>query len=120
MGVKMRELRDLTQDEITDIESVIGDFLEMNERESKATAYAIDRSVARSTAWQDIATAPRDGTDILVANAINGAVYIVAWDEDINIWTDFSFDEEYEDGFRRYRPDFWMPLPKPPVGNENG
>lgn len=70
-------------------------------------------------AWRDIATAPKDGTRILLARR-GGKVVAGRWDEDRYrqkprpFWTD---DEERiwgRDALRRDTPSGWMPLPTPP------
>ncbi|KQY96411.1 DUF551 domain-containing protein [Brevundimonas sp. Root1423] len=73
-------------------------------------------SPAEQVGWRDIATAPRDGTTILVANVCNGAIYDVHWqDEGGNGagWVDGTTDS-YED-LIVYEPSHWMPLPTPPA-----
>lgn len=53
--------------------------------------------------WQDISTAPRDGTTIL------------AWDGDYVI-VKANPDGGWSDDFQQYlRLDKWMPLPAPPI-----
>lgn len=67
--------------------------------------YAVDEEVAPpAPRWQPIATAPRDGTRIIVAWA-NGAV------ESAQFWTR---DGKWN-GHSRTNPTHWMPLPAPPV-----
>lgn len=80
--------------------------------------------------WQDISTAPRDGTPILVG----GGTYI--YDSDtfgmvnkfrsvsVAAWTD-RWDSGWQgencgghDEFFWYSPTHWMPLPTPPEGGE--
>jgi hypothetical protein len=51
--------------------------------------------------WRPIATAPRDGTDILVALPW-GKVLIVRWNQ-LRRWSN------------DVRPTHWMPLPAPPL-----
>lgn len=67
--------------------------------------YAVDEEVAPpAPRWQPIATAPRDGTRIIVAWA-NGAV------ESAQFWTR---DGKWN-GHSRTNPTHWMPLPAPAV-----
>jgi len=69
--------------------------------------------------WRDIATAPRDGTPILVANACNGAVYDARWEERGGNgpgWVDGVIDL-CEDEIV-YSPSHWQPLPPPPAESE--
>ena len=53
--------------------------------------------------WQDIATAPKDGTEIL---GWDGRQVLVSWDADFKRFEDRG-------GFAR-RVTLWMPLPDPP------
>jgi hypothetical protein len=70
------------------------------------------------TEWQPIGTAPKDGSEILVALGYHSrydkedyAFRIVSWDAEVNGWYD-----EVEDGCYTYPgfPGLWMPLPAPP------
>lgn len=74
--------------------------------------------------WQPIATAPRDGTRVLLGPAFPGppideAVVVGYWDRDEaheggQCWRDVEVSERLE-------PTHWMPLPDPPVStNANG
>ena len=64
--------------------------------------------------WQPIATAPKDGSGILIV--AGGLVFEAFWDymHDVNVWRyanmtdDQSLSEIIE-------PTHWMPLPTPPV-----
>lgn len=68
--------------------------------------------------WQPIATAPKDGTEILGALPYHGrydkedfARRIISWDKDGRGWYD-----EIEDSYHVH-PDsvrYWCPLPAPP------
>lgn len=61
--------------------------------------------------WQPIETAPRDGTDILVATqSYLGGVVMAAWDKGRRqemAWMDM-YGDAYPDATH------WMPLPPPP------
>jgi hypothetical protein len=59
-------------------------------------------------AWQPIETAPKDGRLIMVAHneSYQNGVAIVRWSENYGAWVDYDNDF--------WKPDFWMPLPKPP------
>jgi hypothetical protein len=73
--------------------------------------------------WHPIATAPKDGTRVLVAGGTRGCEYswcefygakvkdtaVVKWD---------SVTEQFVDGELHYNPTHWMPLPAPPVPGE--
>jgi hypothetical protein len=71
-------------------------------------------SEAKFGEWQPIATAPRDGTEVLLATddrggyGKNGATY-GAWNG--NLWETFHGDDEEGE---RVGPHWWMPLPEPP------
>lgn len=64
--------------------------------------------------WQPIETAPKDGTNILIAyrDGYFGDMVVTkaAWDEDKEKW-DKLFSNEYIKDI----PTHWMPLPKPPT-----
>jgi hypothetical protein len=70
------------------------------------------------TEWQPIATAPRDGTDILVT--MTHGLGDEEWD---NIqWVDYCLTDENWIIFKRridipFPPTHWMPLPDPPNGD---
>lgn len=93
----------------------------------------------RPSQWQDISTAPRDGTEVLLGwffkdknGIVHDEAYIVAaWYENmegngIACWmvdADYSFtfnkNPHYEDtphDCRLTDPTHWMPLPEPPKG----
>ena len=66
--------------------------------------------------WQPIESAPKDGTEILVANISNGAIYTVMWlDEGESIgWWDIASLDDYGRA-TLFSPTHWMQLPNPPV-----
>lgn len=67
--------------------------------------------------WQDINTAPKDGTRILISSG--RGISAVEWlDNEIEYW---HVDDNKHGPFalRGSAPTHWMPLPKPPV-EENG
>lgn len=78
------------------------------------------------TAWQDISTAPKDGTRVLVWSAAAQQAYVAAWmtaleDRDDSTWI-FARDLNFADpsraiAFAVAKPTHWMPLPKPPATN---
>ncbi len=55
------------------------------------------------TGWRDIATAPRDGTDVLVCDDETGERHVSYWTGDC--WS----------GRNRFKPTHWMPLPTAPT-----
>lgn len=60
--------------------------------------------------WRDISTAPRDGTEVLVAMP-SGALTVARWQVDRRytaggVW--------YHAPFALPQPTHWMPLPDPP------
>jgi hypothetical protein len=68
--------------------------------------------------WRPIATAPRDGTEIIYRRRgrWEGAIGRCRWDagaygEDEPAWWDVDADQEAY-------PGHWMPLPTPPAGDE--
>jgi hypothetical protein len=65
--------------------------------------------------WQDISTAPKDGTEILVA--IGEKRRVVSWYTGINrINRRFPWlCQSGTDGWRADVPTHWQPLPQPPV-----
>lgn len=65
------------------------------------------------TGWRPIETAPKDGTNILLAHP--SAVFDGYWDELSRGWVD-DVTDLYEDKIT-YEPTHWMPLPPPPEGS---
>ena len=76
--------------------------------------------VARADQWQDIATAPIDGTDILVC-----VTYNLSADEwETKIWVDWQVPTERWPVYWGkidvpFPPTHWMPLPSPPAIRSN-
>jgi len=69
-------------------------------------------SQALQTEWQDISTAPRDGTQYLVTNG--ECVVMATWpNEEIHV-----FDVTDHQAFWGYPPTHWMPLPAAPPKEE--
>lgn len=61
--------------------------------------------------WKTIETAPKDGTDVLIAGPEFGkgpAFYLAV----AGFHHDYWREEEYGDNY--YQPTHWMPLPAPP------
>jgi uncharacterized protein (DUF2237 family) len=62
-------------------------------------------------AWQDISTAPKDGTRILLYRPGNGWCVVIAWwSESAGAYGDYA-------GFFKDAT-HWMPLPSPPEAGE--
>ena len=57
--------------------------------------------------WQDISTAPRDGTDVLVVGA-NGIMRVAIWDTTVG-----AFRANIH-SYVKLTATHWMPLPEPP------
>lgn len=55
--------------------------------------------------WQDISTAPKDGTDVLLGNS-HGSLMI-------GFWNGRAWDDGDHRSFERW-PTHWMPAPPPP------
>jgi hypothetical protein len=60
--------------------------------------------------WQPIETAPRDGTRILVSDA-DGFMIVAFW------FADGWDDGDFRSGLTW--PQYWMPLPPPPMEQSN-
>lgn len=81
----------------------------------KEQKHLIDQLLAERK-WQDIASAPKDGTDIIVFDVLSGrgGVGFFGWDGDAYddpvppFQVFISFNESCE------TPTHWMPLPQPP------
>lgn len=61
---------------------------------------------ASAPKWQQIETAPRDGSFVLVCWEGSPESAIVAWADDSGAWV-------FEDEEQRLTPSHWMPLPEP-------
>lgn len=80
----------------------------------------LDKEKEKMSSWQDIETAPRDGTSILACRDNGcGWEYDVVWyvdnPESYNWATAGATDGWYPEG----RLGYWMPLPEPPYKIEN-
>jgi hypothetical protein len=62
----------------------------------------------RTNSWQDIATAPKDGTRVLVYIGHAFGLLIARWDSNAEEWVD---DEPFAPD---PQPTHWMPLPAEP------
>lgn len=63
-----------------------------------------DKPVGPSEGWQDISTAPKDGTRLLMVNPESGSVRIAWYDEPHESWSYSGV----------WPPTHWQPLPAPP------
>lgn len=79
------------------------------QRAEAALALA-DRLEARE-GWRDIASAPKDGTRVLLAHA--SAAFDGWWDDGEGAWVDGETDNDGD--YIAYRPSHWMPLPPLPL-----
>ena len=57
--------------------------------------------------WQPIATAPKDGSYVLVYDPDVGFPYTCTWE--YGEWTEASGEQ-----YMTFKPTHWMPLPEPP------
>lgn len=69
--------------------------------------------------WQDISTAPKDGTPILITRPTSypaeEAYHVVRWEEVDGFW--FCHDGKFDTWLRGPDPTHWMPLPAAPTGD---
>lgn len=65
------------------------------------------------TDWQDISTAPKNGTEILVFYKSSGVISIAWYDERVLQWV-VSVADNGEPIWNDPYPTHWMPLPSPP------
>lgn len=76
---------------------------------------AINEAVQNAGQWQDIATAPRDGTAILITRDTRfqseEGWHVVRWDDD---WWQVHCGK-FDHPLRGPDPTHWMPLPSPPA-----
>jgi hypothetical protein len=79
--------------------------------EIKRLRAALEGSVA-VPAWQEISTAPRDGSEVLLCDARVKHLHMVAgWEQDIDGFSWLTADGQYHDD----RFTHWQPLPEPPA-----
>ena len=82
--------------------------IEITDLERRKLAEAGAQSI-KSSRWQPISTAPKDGTEIL-AYADNkgqkGERMVLYWDRGFWLWGAIAIHD----------PTHWMPLPEPPEG----
>lgn len=83
-------------------------------------AEALMPFLARSK-WQDISTAPQDGSVVLgvTVEAQRPAVRITWFDADVGKWMSTGKLEKFVLQPHRWWPTHWVPLPQPPSSQEN-
>lgn len=96
-----------------ELEDSTGHSISAGEWKQRKDGY-VELVLPAPSGWQDIATAPRDGTRILAYNPVIG-VYNTAWNQ-----TRDCTEEGFYCGFTKYvgvwycSPTHWMPLPEKP------
>lgn len=79
-------------------------------KEIRAAIHAeVERLVAEERGWRSIETAPKDGTEILIANA--------GWLVEFVTWTDGCWRDRMHEKLRNAT--HWMPCPDAPRGVDN-
>lgn len=78
------------------------------------------QAIAKANEWQDIASAPKDGTEILCWFGPRIGVKSASWTEcasGFEIWCvdDNKFDPYPVRGYNDPFPTHWLPLPPPPA-----
>ena len=99
----------LTREQILEFQCGAGD---MSARHTTINEFQTLCSMALSSLeleWQDISTAPRDGTAILAYDPKWQSAHVVAWSKNYSEW---------KGGANRCRPTHWLPLPPPPAGSK--
>jgi len=77
-------------------------------------AYALAAlTAAKAGGWQDISTAPKDGTRFIAWRKYSTRPLIARY------WKDFGWFED-EDGLHLYNLTHWQPLPNPPKEQSAG
>ena len=69
--------------------------------------------------WQDISTAPKDGTHILCYSKENrdAPIYVVKWDEHSFFHNEIGWKEASGENYFLWAPTHWMKLPEYPEEN---
>lgn len=83
--------------------------------------------VAADAGWMPIATAPRDGTYVLLGSAESGGAWVGKYEEQYqsgwrpeNPWSSMMLNVQHLPvKYPRLRPTHWMPLPPAPVSTDN-
>lgn len=65
--------------------------------------------------WQDISTAPRDGTEVLLIQDIPSPVYFVGYYDDSDVLNPDHVWATIDGSYHRDLPTHWRPLPQPPT-----
>ena len=119
-GAERKALRALPAISVTDVivEDAVKAFASASKDDGKTIPIAEGIRAALEAAlgatvsdgWEDMATAPRDGTTLLLYVKAEGedADYIITGSYDDGMWTDNAR------GDWMFRPDKWRPLPDPP------
>lgn len=81
------------------------------DNEEPRTLARLLREEAEAKGWRDIATAPRDGSPVLVFSAEYGTQEVCRWDERRRCWGRYA-------GYSFSPVTHWRPLPPPPQGGE--
>ena len=89
----------------------IGQYIEADSIEDLRDGMIAAIAAYLEAQWQDIATAPKDGTLILAYFAGGGTSwyfdrYVCRWISDLEMWS--------AKGVSGLQPDMWQPLPEPP------
>jgi hypothetical protein len=86
-------------------------------REFQETARAAITAY-QAEAWQDISTAPKDGTRFLATGGGLGShIDFASYNDRVGCWntTDFTLDDTDHEPEGYSRPTRWQPLPNPPA-----
>ena len=96
VGVSREKQRPLAEAIYRQVEPLLAECSEPNPEDYIDAILAALRPT--DTGWRDIATAPRDGTDVLVCDDETGERHVSYWTGDC--WS----------GRNRFKPTHWMPL----------
>jgi hypothetical protein len=91
------------------------------DRVAKSMADSTDeQSASEDNGWQPSATAPRDGTTILVWHDLFGYVLVLWFPDGVgsfdNEGCDTNWKLDWEKSYLCSEPRYWTPLPAPPEG----
>lgn len=65
--------------------------------------------------WQDIASAPKDGTVFVGHDADTKTSHVTWWEVTLRRW--YDPDNHYYSETEPFEPSHWLPLPTPPETN---
>jgi hypothetical protein len=74
---------------------------------------------AEQAGWRPIESAPKDGTDILIAVVGMNEMYVVFYDDEPQ-HPDYVWMTADGPGYHRDLPTHWRPLPDPPLPTAKG